>query len=85
MVLGNPLMWFTPDRKGMCWAGLSTTPIIGGASKSKKISSFDLIIPITTFFSREDAPPDSERDFLMPLPKNADQIIGRWFGKEVVI
>lgn len=85
MALGNPLMWFTPDRKGMCWAGLSTTPIIGGASKSKKISSFDLIIPITTFFSGEDAPPDFESDFLMPLPKNADQIIGRWFGKELAI
>ena len=78
-------MWFTPDRKGMCWTGLSATPIIGGASKSKKISSFDLIIPITTFFSREDALPDFESDLLMPLPKNSDQIIGKWFGKEVVV
>jgi hypothetical protein len=85
MVLGNPLMWFTPDRRGMCWAGLSTTPIIGGASKSKKISSFDLIIPITTFFSGENTPPEFEGDLLTPLPKNADQIIGKWFGKEVVI
>lgn len=85
MALGNPLMWFTPDRKGMCWAGLSTTPIIGGVSKSKKISSFDLIVPITTFFIREGASPDFENDFLEPLHKNADQIIGRWFGTEQMV
>lgn len=82
MALGNPLMWFTPDRKGMCWAGLSTTPIIGGASKSKKISSFDLMIPITTFFVRDGVAADlgNDVDHLTPLPKNADQIINKWFA-----
>ncbi|MCF8190580.1 MAG: hypothetical protein K9J14_04875 [Polynucleobacter sp.] len=83
MALERPLMWFTPDRKGICWAGLSDTPIVGGTSKSKKISSFGLTIPITTFFIREDAPPDSDEDFLTPLPKNANKTITGWFEEKV--
>ena len=84
IALNYPLMWFTPNRKGMCWAGLSTTPIIGGSSTSKKISSFDLVIPITSFFARDEVEANSADavDFLASLPKNADQIINKWFTKQ---
>jgi hypothetical protein len=84
IALNDPLMWFTPNRKGMCWAGLSATPIVGGTSNSKKISSFDLSIPITTFFLRDGvvAGSDEDVDYLSPLPKNADQIINNWFAKK---
>lgn len=84
IALNYPLMWFTPNRKGMCWAGLNATPIIGGASNSKKISSFDLMIPITSCLARDKVTADFDDgvDFLVPLPRNADQVINKWFEKQ---
>lgn len=81
MVLGDPLIWFTPDRKGMCWAGLSEVPIMGGSCHSKKISSFNISAPITSFFVREGVDENSAyEDFLTPLPRNAEKIINKWFS-----
>ena len=82
IALDAPLMWFTPDRKGVCWAGLSLMPILGGSTKSKTISSTDLIVPITTFVTPEYHEDEPEYDFLKPLPANANQIITKWFSGE---
>ncbi len=84
ITLGAPLMWFTPDLKGVCWAGLSPTPIIGGSTSSKTISCTDLIVPITTFVTPEchEDEDEPEYNFLKPLPANANQIITKWFSGE---
>lgn len=82
IALDAPLMWFTPDLKGACWAALSPIPIIGGSTKSKTISSTDLIVPITTFVTPEWHEDEPEYDLLKPLPANANLIIAKWFSGE---
>lgn len=84
IALNYPLMWITPDRKGICWAGLSATPILGGSTKSKKISSADIIVPITTFLTTANALTEPRGDLLAPLPENANKIIGKWFDGKAV-
>jgi hypothetical protein len=83
--LNYPLMWHTPDQKGMCWVGLSETPILGGATKTKKVSSFNLMLPITVFAAPDlpnEEDPFGENDYAMPLPLSADKIINKWFSKK---
>lgn len=81
MALNNPLIWHTPDRKGVCWAGLSPTPIIGGKNSTKHISSFNLTLPITCFALRENVIEYSkeDKDYLTVLPPDAEIIINKWF------
>lgn len=68
--LGEPIIWFTPSRTGICWAGLHPMPITGGKTEFLHITSVDIALPITNFFE-----PDDET--LKILPNNADITIGR--------
>ncbi len=82
IALNYPIMWLTPDRKGMCWAGLSRYPILGGKNASKVVSSYDLSIPITSGFFRENGNFDFSCNSLELLPEIADHIISKWFRPE---
>jgi hypothetical protein len=79
--LDFPLYWHTPDWRGVCWVGLSPTPIIGGKNSTKHISSVNLTLPITAFALRDNVTPYSteDKDYLTVLPSYADRVINKWF------
>lgn len=82
--LGEPTLCLLPNRKGLCWIGLSPQPISGGIKVDKQIGSTNLVIPITDFLINEggEVSDTSSSPPIKLLPQNAQQIINRILAQE---